>query len=126
MNLALAIERSGTFEVRWTGSDAQQCGVRGTRRLKYHVRIEARDKHLTPEGFIIDNQAIDRLFQRRYGAQRPRPFVSCERIASDVCRVLHRRFGRGKLRNVQITALQVTVGMAGGPAHITASWRRDA
>lgn len=122
MNLSLSIERKGQFSVRWSGSNRTQCGPEGNRTLYYAVQILGDEEHLTTEGFIIDNRAIHDYFVREYA--NVRDFLSCEAIACKACRDLKAMFGQGKLRNVKIHGIRVSVG--GSPdAKITAAWTAE-
>jgi hypothetical protein len=118
-SLTLTIRRHGEFSVRFTGSNADQCGLPGTQILRYDVRIVGDEDHLTDQGFIIDNNAIHSYFLTTY--DRVRDFESCERIAARACRDFKAMFGRGELRDVVAREIEVTI--AGGPnAGLTAHW----
>ena len=117
MDLALTIERTGTFAVHWSGSNASQCGIAGTRVLHYTVRIGCGEQHLNPHGFIIDNNDIHAYFDRTY--QGVRDFESCERIAAKACKDFHATLDES---GVEPTFIEVTI--SGNPAAgLTASWR---
>jgi hypothetical protein len=122
-DMKLTIRRSGTFAVTWSGSNASQCGALGTQVLTYAVVIVGHEQHLTPEGFIIDNNDIHQYFVRTY--QNVGDFESCERIAARACRDFRQMFGKGALADVKVSRIEVTI--SGSPtAGLTAEWEAPA
>lgn len=118
MDLALTIDRTGTFAVHFRGSNATQCGATGTRVLHYRVRIGCDERHLNPNGFIIDNNDIQAYFDRVYNGVQD--FESCERIAARACRDFHTMLDE---TGVEPQFIKVTV--SGSPAAgLTAVWQR--
>lgn len=110
--LEISIARSGQFTVNWSGSNAAQCGL-GPNTLNYHVRIVGDDEHLTPEGFIIDNNDIHAYFVNKYADVKD--FESCERIAITACKDFCAMLGE-RARDIQVT-------IDGNPlAGLTARW----
>lgn len=78
MEIMLRINREGSFE---TGSDTDnQCGKIGQRQYKYFITIEASNKALTPEGYVMENAWCDNYFRDRYERQHM-PCGSCEEMA---------------------------------------------
>jgi hypothetical protein len=123
VEMSISIQREGQFAVTWHGENATQCGAAGTQVLQYRVEIVGSDKHLNPQGFIIDNNAIHDYFIKKY--RNVIDFLSCENIAMEACRDLKEMFGRGALNKVKISEIDVTI--SGGPlARLTASWRKPA
>lgn len=108
--LLVELERRGVFEVNVSGSDQGQCGRRGTRRLRYGVKIMGDDQHLNAQGFIIDNQEIHDYFVNKY--RDVVDLESCEVIASTACRDLCAMFGKGHLEGVRVCRIEVVVGAA--------------
>lgn len=76
----LKMRRIGKFHVGNVLDDSTQCGIRGTREMEYRVELEMSREHLTPEGFIIDNFAIQQYFDSKYN-QDMEKLPSCETIA---------------------------------------------
>jgi hypothetical protein len=125
--LAVQLERQGVFEVGRAGRDASQCGRRGIRKVGYTVRITGDDRHLTPEGFIIDNTEIHNYFTQKYTDVEE--LASCENIAANACRDFRSMFGRGHLENVKVNRIEVRIAaiLPENPvpvAGITALWER--
>jgi hypothetical protein len=112
----LFMKRVGKFTVGQCQDDTTQCGFKGTRTLDYRVVIEGSPEHLTPEGFLIDNFAIQRYFDDTYKVVTH--FLSCERIALKAVADIRRMVGTG------CKAVEVTVDGT-GVAGLTAGWRAD-
>lgn len=117
VGLRLYMARQGKFTVGSVGDDAHQCGFKGARELAYSVVIEGDCMKLTPEGFIIDNFAIQRYFDEKYGGHVDH-FVSCEKIAMQAVRDFRRAVAGCK-------SVKVTIDGTSGAAGLTASWRAD-
>lgn len=58
-----------------------RCGRPGIYEFKYAVQLRCPSDKLDDKGFVIDNVAIQRYFDERYGAEHR--FVSCERMAAE-------------------------------------------
>lgn len=112
----LTMKRIGKFTVGECADDTTQCGFKGTRTLDYKVVIEGSPEHLTKEGFLIDNFAVQRYFDDTYKSVKV--FLSCERIAIKAVEDIRRMVGVG------VKAVEVTVDGT-GLAGLTASWRAD-
>jgi len=115
-SLRLTMKRKGKFTVGTCEDDSTQCGFAGTRTLSYGVLIEGSPEYLTPEGFLIDNFAIQRYFDTTYA--QVKKFLSCERIAMKAVADIRRMVGKG------CKAVEVTVDGT-GVAGLSASWRAD-
>lgn len=114
--MELLMRRVGQFDVYWTHDNTTQCGQAGTERLAYDVRIEANDRCLDENGFIIDNNDIDGYFKRKY--RRVRKFESCEKIAMVACEEIRAMLGDKPFRSIEVT-------IAGSKmARLTAKWVR--
>ena len=113
--MKLKMERQGQFIVNWTVSATTQCGVPGNNILSYRVKLETSDKHLDPNGFIIDNNKIQEYFVQTYG--KVEKFVSCELIASAACR---------DFRKMLLNLWAIEVAISGNPtaAWLTAHWSK--
>lgn len=78
----LRINREGSFEVTLEQRSQDQCGRVGVLRYKYFVTIEATNRTLTEQGFVMDNAICDLYFQERYG-KRLEECPSCEQMVQD-------------------------------------------
>lgn len=117
--MRLCIEREGEFPVGWTHSNHKQCGNVGTPILQFRVAIECDHEALTPEGWIIDNNAIPSYFREKY--ERVKDFQSCEHIAATAVEEL---FHNCKLAGSRPCSVRVSVtGIPG--SWITAHKRTD-
>lgn len=116
--MELSMRRVGQFDVNWEVDNRTQCGPKGTQRLAYDVRIEANEKCLDEKGFIIDNNAVDQYFTKKYN--RVRVFESCEKIAMVACEDLRKMLGDKPIAKIEVT-------IAGSKlARLTARWVRPA
>lgn len=113
--MKLTLARRGIFRVGECGDDTTQCGLRGTRRLNYHVSITSTEKQLDRNGFIIDNNEIERYFYEKFA--RVDRFLSCEEIACQATMDLRKLVGARRC-----TAVRVTIAPDGIPAGLTAEW----
>lgn len=117
VDMRLFISRIGKFTVGSVGDDSTQCGFAGARELNYRVFIEGDCMKLTPEGFIIDNFAVQRYFDAKYGGHVDK-FLSCEKIAIQAVKDFRRMVPGCK-------CVTVTIDGTSGAAGLTASWRAD-
>lgn len=85
----MTLTRKGTITVARTSDDRAQCGLRGTRRLLYRVKIVCHESLLDENGFLVDQLEVDRRIRRRY--RNMDRFPSCERLALDIARFVFRR-----------------------------------
>jgi hypothetical protein len=113
--MKLTLQRQGTFSVGECGDDTTQCGMRGSRKLNYHVSISSTEKQLDEQGFIIDNNEIQQYFDAKfYSVDR---FLSCEQIACQATMDLRKLVGARRCKSVA-----VTIAPVGIPAGLTAEW----
>lgn len=112
--MKLTLQRQGTFSVGECGDDTTQCGMRGTRRLNYHVSITSTEKQLDEHGFIIDNNEVQRYFDEKF--YRLDRFLSCEAIACQATQDLRTLVGRRRCTSVTVTIAP------GEHAGLTAEW----
>lgn len=114
--MKLRMERNGQFTVNWKTSAATQCGVPGNNILSYRVVFETSDKHLDPNGFIIDNHQVHEYFVSKYS--NVDKFVSCELIATAACR---------DFRQLMPNLFGGSISISGNPAAawLTAHWSRN-
>lgn len=116
----LQIQRVGRFRVNFKGPNTNQCGQKNvTRELRYKVEITGDDTVLDQQGFIIDNNDIDRYFQEKYGVEDGFEFQSCENIAQEACKAFRGRLGhRRGLKKICVTVSGSDV------ASLSATWKR--
>lgn len=109
----LLLTRGGFFEVAASGvEDEHRCGKRGDDRIHYHVAVVGDPSRLTPEGFVLDHNKIQRYFETAYAGAVSLP--SCEHMAMQACEALAKLIGCP-------VRLEVTVG--GTPqSGLTAFW----
>lgn len=122
--LTVSLNREGSFHVNCVGDDSTQCGIRGsTRTLFYKVFIRGREDCLTPEGFIIDNNDVQKYFEETYQHCDVETFPSCETMACRAVRSFHGMFGQGQLANVKVNHIRVSI--SGNPQAVnpTAEWQ---
>lgn len=107
--ILLRINRNGEF-IAQVGSDTpSQCGKPGARNYKYFVSIEASNKHLTPEGFVMENAWVDEYFQNTY-AIIGRKCESCENMAEAAIVYFLNMFDRyAQLKNVDLRRILVRI-----------------
>jgi hypothetical protein len=113
--------RRGTFEVKTVRNAvvSNACGSMSHRRFLYRVRIMCPVSQLDKQGFIIDNEKIQALFDTLGTREWSQAVPSCEHMALFVCKTLRLTF---QLRKQLISEIEVTV--AGSPkAGITAFWK---
>ena len=80
--MLINLERSGKFHAATMVPNPHKCAAMRTRTYQYHVRIEASDKTLTPEGFLINNERLQEYFDTRFGHKAPKwDAISCEHMA---------------------------------------------
>lgn len=76
----LRINREGDFKTRLGMFDGQ-CGRQGTTDYRFFVSIEATNKKLNPEGFVMENQWVADYFEDTYTKDEELIVPSCEEIA---------------------------------------------
>lgn len=81
MEIILRINREGSFALATGARGDNQCGTQGQLQYKYFCTIEASNKSLTKEGYVMENLWTDQYFQRTYNGKSSAP--SCERMAQD-------------------------------------------
>jgi hypothetical protein len=87
--MLVSLTRSGKIHARTMRPNEHKCAAMRTKTYPYEVRIEASDRKLTPEGYIINNERIDSYFSSRFGEKAPIwDAISCENMALTACREL--------------------------------------
>jgi len=80
--MEISLERAGRFRATTMRPNDHKCASMKTRVYPWEVRIEGTDAHLTPEGFLINNEFIGEYFEERWGRKaKPWDAVSCEMLA---------------------------------------------
>jgi len=104
--------RTRAFQIRGpVDNDSNQCLQRGERIIDYEVVVHGDSEHLSPEGFILDRNAIPAYFHETY-ARGVDVLPSCEAMASRAAAEI------AKLTQGRAHRVQATVGGA------TAIWSR--
>lgn len=119
MNLCL--EREGEFRPQGMIETSDRCGQMGVMLFKYHVKIDATDEALSPEGFIIENSRVHNYFITRYCTGRRFVASSCERMAAKAAMDIGKTLIKEK---ISVTSVQVTI-TGSNSARLTAVWKRD-
>lgn len=79
--ITLRINREGEFSVEDNQQTPNQCGKVRQQTYKYFCTIEATDRSLTKEGYVMENLWTDEYFQERYVGNGI-PVPSCEKMAT--------------------------------------------
>lgn len=77
---SLRINREGEFKVR-LGMFEGQCGRQGQTDYKFFVSIQATNRHLTKEGFVMENMWVADYFEDTYSKDEELIVPSCEEMA---------------------------------------------
>lgn len=88
--MEIELTRGGKFHATTMKDTPTKCGAMRNRSYAYAVRIEARDVHLSPEGFLLNNELVQEYFDTRFGHKAPKwEAFSCENMArtaaSELC-----------------------------------------
>lgn len=78
--MLLRINREGEFITTPAQNTQDQCGRQGAVRFRYFVSIEASNKKLTADGYVMENMWVADYFRIQYEEKRV-PVGSCERVA---------------------------------------------
>ena len=110
MPMLIEITRSGKFRALRMQDNSHKCGAMRSKAYEYAVKIEALDVHLTPEGFLINNENIHLYFQVNFGELTTRNWdaMSCENMARKAAKDL-----RDMLLNESIAVICVSVSIKG-------------
>lgn len=87
----LRINREGSFSVTPAEGAETQCGTVGKRDYTYFVSIEATNRRLTPEGYVMENGLTDEYFQKTYNG-KTMVCPSCEQMAQDAIEYFRSKF----------------------------------
>lgn len=122
-DILLTIRRKGSFVVNHTGSNANQCGMKGTTILNYAVSLVTSPRHLNKQGFIIDNMAIQQYFVAKY--KTVKTFPSCEKLAMIACRDFRDMFSDNSDTADELFGACVIITGAPGAAELECMWVAD-
>jgi hypothetical protein len=80
--MLIKLTRAGRFHALTMRSNPHKCASMNTKIYHYDVTLNATDKRMTPEGFILNNEHVQSYFDNRWGINAPAwDAVSCELIA---------------------------------------------
>jgi hypothetical protein len=118
--MELLLERSGRFNAAASMiPNNRKCGSMGSKVYSYAVRVEATDKKLTEEGFVLNNELIQAYFVGRFGAKAAKwDAISCELMARTAARDLFKQVCDG---GADCQCVEVSITGSNG-AKITAKW----
>lgn len=128
MNIALRINREGEFTTVPSQETESQCGKVGALHYRYFVSIEASNKKLTKEGFVMENLWVEEYFHNRYVRDR-QACASCEDMAQEAVKHFLRLFGRicgepGEPELEGVDLRRILVRIHGSPvSFIEAEWK---
>lgn len=124
--ITLRINREGEFSVDTSQRSPQQCGKVGQQLYKYFCTIEATNKSLTPEGYVMENLWTDQYFQDTYGSTAGDmiPVPSCEQMAMEAVQYFRNLFKKHPdLQKVDVQRIYVRIH--GSPvSFIEAEWKK--
>ena len=91
--MQLILERGGKVKATNMVPNSHKCAAMKTRIYEYQVIIEANDSHLTPEGYLLNNEYVATYFEGTFGVKAPRwDAMSCENMArkaaKEICKML--------------------------------------
>jgi hypothetical protein len=125
--MRLRINREGTFRVHADAEHPSQCGATGTKEYRYFASIEATNRNLTSEGFVMENQWVDDYFQDCYGENGAKklPCDSCENMAQRAIVHFLQMFSvEPELKQIELT--RILVRIHGSPvSFIEGEWKSD-
>lgn len=115
----LVLERSGKFRASSMIPNRHKCGSMRSLVYTYAVRVEASSRHLTAEGFVLNNELIHEYFVGKFGVRAPRwNAVSCELMALTAASNLAALI---QSQGVDCQRVEVSITGSNG-ARITARW----
>jgi hypothetical protein len=119
-NCVLRINREGVFTVHYISDPRSQCGSIGQQRYKYFVSIEASNRWLTKEGYLMENGLVGEYFDRVYTGEK-RSCVSCEVMAQRAVDTFRRMVMQ---ENPRCDLRRILVRLHGSPfSFIEAEWK---
>lgn len=87
----LRVNREGAFTVHPDNDASSRCGKLGTREYKYFVSIEATNRRLSPEGYVLENGIVEKYFLNTYH-EKTMACPSCEQMAQDAIEYFREKF----------------------------------
>lgn len=117
----LRINREGSFEVTLDQRSQDQCGRVGILRYRYFVTIEATNRILTEQGFVMDNALCDAYFQETYNKKK-KECPSCEQMVQEA--ISHFK-GIFEKETPEIELMKIMVRIHGSDvSYIEGEWQR--
>lgn len=126
--MTLRINREGEFFATPAQETESQCGKVGAAHYRYFVTIEATNKKLTKEGFVMENLWVEEYFQNRY-IRDQQACASCEDMAQEAVMYFLHLFGRVEGKDADpalegVDLRRVYVRIHGSPvSFIEAEWK---
>lgn len=119
----LRINREGSFALATGARGDNQCGKEGQLQYKYFCTIEATNKSLTKEGYVMENLWTDEYFQQTYNGMPSAP--SCEQMAQDAIKHFLNLFEtHPELQQVDLRRIYIRIH--GTPiSFIEGEWNKD-
>jgi hypothetical protein len=118
--LILRLERSGKFNAATSMiPNRKKCGSMSSTVYSYTVRVEATDRRLTSDGFVLNNELIHEYFVGKFGVKASKwDAISCELMAMTAATELAKL-----ICDQGVDCHQVDVSITGSNgARITATW----
>lgn len=122
-NLVLSVNRKGSFFIDESQCTESQCGYNTRRMYEWNVCIEATDKQLTIERFVIDNNELSKYFNEKYHVEKCK-VISCEDVACEAVEYFKNIF-KEKYPFIDLKRIKITISGA-GESFITAEWKNNA
>lgn len=108
--ITLRINREGHFSVTTHAETYNQCGKVGMQKYKYFVTIEASNKFLTKEGYVMENAWCDDYFRMMYTDNADATCESCETMAQDAIKFFLAKFAaHNDLKKVDLKRIYVRI-----------------
>lgn len=122
--ILLRINREGEFNTQEHQDTDSQCGKVGARSYKYFVSIEASNRKLTKEGFVMENLWVDEYFKKRY-QEGDGKCPSCEDMAQEAISHFRNLFDtKEELKGVDLR--RIFVRIHGSPvSFIEGEWKAE-
>lgn len=123
--ITLRVNREGSFVAHADAEHPTQCGATSTREYRYLVTIEASNKALTSEGFVIEIVSVDHYFQDCYGEDGSQKLKcdSCENMAQRAIEHFVKEFETNdELKSVELQ--RIFIRIHGSPfSFVEAEWK---
>lgn len=123
--MLVRVNREGSFEIQKDQLHmTANCGSSDRKNFRYEVMIEATNKHLTSDGFVMENGVIDEYFKNKYEVNKE-PCKSCELIAMEALGNFLDMFNDASLPTAGVEVKRILVRIHGATvSFIEAEWKR--